>query len=446
MRMPSLTEPGTGPGPDPQPTSEPGPSARTAGDPSSLQAELDSLRVALRIERVRTSELLRAAEESRAAGRDSRLRGAGTNPEAERYRSDARALAATLTSREAALAHASASVTALDRTGRELKQELELMRRRVTELEAGHVAGRAGRDAVARAARLARELAAVGARADLYFERLQTGEWRRGLWETQFRELETRARAPAPAAAPRVSAAIAGDEAADARIRDLEAALSAVRSSAATEVRALRHELAAVAAERDAAQTDGRRFEHELAVERPRLEALLTEQRAQTLELERVRGALAERELHMRRLERSLAQAAQAAERPTAAAVQPAPVAGAPLGGTLPQLPAVEAALIPLDGETAGAHQVGGRLRIGRAPDNDLCLDVSSISRHHALVVKVAGGAIVEDLQSANGVWVNGRRVRQERLADGDIVAFGILRFRYTAQTQAAAAPAQVAS
>ena len=445
--MPSSSEPGTGPRPEPEPTNEePGWTAATAGDPSSLQAELDSLRVALRIERVRTSELLRAAEESRAASRDSRSRGPGTNPDAERYRADARALAATLTSREAALAHASASVAALDRTNRELKQELELMRRRVPELEAGHAAGRAGRDAIAHAARLAREVAAAGARADLYFERLQTGEWRRGVWETRFRELETRARTPAPTAAVRVLAAAAGDEAADARIRDLEAALSAVRSSAVTEVRALRHELAAVAAERDAALADGRRLEHELAAERPRLEALVTAQRAQTLERERVRGALAERELHMRRLERSLAQAAQAAERPAAAAPQPAPVAEPPADGTLPHLPAVEAALIPLDGEGADAHQIGNRLRVGRAPDNDLCLDVSSVSRHHALVVWVAGGAIIEDLQSANGVWVNGRRIRQARLADGDIVALGILRFRYTAQTLAAADPVQAAS
>lgn len=442
--MPPSSEPGTTTRPESEPTHEaPASTAGTAAERPSPQAELDSLRVALRIERVRTSELLRAVEESRTANRDGRSRGAGMNPDAERYRADARALAATLTSREAALAHASASIAALDQTNRELGQQLELMRRRVTELETGQAAGRAGRDAIAQAARRARELSAAGARADLYFERLQNSEWRRGVWETRFRELEARARTPAPPV--RALPDAAGDQAASGRIRDLEAALSAVRSSAATEVRALRHELAAVAAERAAAQADARRLEQELAAERPRLEALVTEQRAQALELERVRGALAERELHMRRLERSLAQAS-AAERPAAGAAQSAPVAEPRADGTLPHLPSVEAALIPLDGEGAGAHQIGNRLRIGRAPDNDLCLDVSSVSRHHALVVRVAGGAIIEDLQSANGVWVNGHRIRQARLADGDIVALGILRFRYTAQTLAAAGPVQAAS
>lgn len=64
---------------------------------------------------------------------------------------------------------------------------------------------------------------------------------------------------------------------------------------------------------------------------------------------------------------------------------------------------------------------------IGRDPRCGICLDDASVSRRHARIrVPVAGGAVVEDLDSTNGTFVEGRRVKDARpLRDGDTVAIG---------------------
>ena len=49
--------------------------------------------------------------------------------------------------------------------------------------------------------------------------------------------------------------------------------------------------------------------------------------------------------------------------------------------------------------------------RIGRAPDNNLVLRDSRISRNHAQVSNDDGHCVLEDLGSRHGVWVNGERV-----------------------------------
>jgi uncharacterized coiled-coil protein SlyX len=71
------------------------------------------------------------------------------------------------------------------------------------------------------------------------------------------------------------------------------------------------------------------------------------------------------------------------------------------------------------------------RTSIGRTPDNDLQLRENYISRAHAVVKLGTDNAIVEDLGSRNGVFVNGHRVRRELLHDGDEVVLGKARFRF---------------
>ena len=53
------------------------------------------------------------------------------------------------------------------------------------------------------------------------------------------------------------------------------------------------------------------------------------------------------------------------------------------------------------------------------------------MSRHHALVVVGPHDTIIEDLNSTNGVFVNGRKVVRQLLADGDAVTIGESKFRY---------------
>jgi hypothetical protein len=68
------------------------------------------------------------------------------------------------------------------------------------------------------------------------------------------------------------------------------------------------------------------------------------------------------------------------------------------------------------------------RLLIGRHPWNDVQLDDDSVSRHHAMLVREAGHWTIVDLNSTNGIRVNDRDVRQQRLRHGDVVQVG--RFR----------------
>jgi ABC-type multidrug transport system ATPase subunit len=73
-----------------------------------------------------------------------------------------------------------------------------------------------------------------------------------------------------------------------------------------------------------------------------------------------------------------------------------------------------------------GVHRVGGAvLRIGRDPSNDLVINDLLASRRHAEFHPGQTSEIV-DLGSANGTYVNGRRIQgRALLAEGDIVGIG---------------------
>jgi DNA-binding SARP family transcriptional activator len=70
--------------------------------------------------------------------------------------------------------------------------------------------------------------------------------------------------------------------------------------------------------------------------------------------------------------------------------------------------------LYPLTGATA---------RIGRFTDNDIVLDDTDVSRHHAVIVDTGTGFVITDLRSTNGVEVQHKRIRTSApLTDGDHV------------------------
>jgi len=70
--------------------------------------------------------------------------------------------------------------------------------------------------------------------------------------------------------------------------------------------------------------------------------------------------------------------------------------------------------------------------RIGRHEESEILLPDAGISRRHARLFPEDGGYAIEDLQSANGTFVQGERIVRRRLCDGDIVQFGssvVLRY-----------------
>lgn len=63
--------------------------------------------------------------------------------------------------------------------------------------------------------------------------------------------------------------------------------------------------------------------------------------------------------------------------------------------------------------------------RLGRAIDNDVVIDSLLASPHHARVIKQGDERVIIDLSSARGTFVNGSRVSQATLREGDIVSIG---------------------
>jgi pSer/pThr/pTyr-binding forkhead associated (FHA) protein len=81
-----------------------------------------------------------------------------------------------------------------------------------------------------------------------------------------------------------------------------------------------------------------------------------------------------------------------------------------------------EQLLIPLGGEVT---------HIGRGLAADLRLDEDSVSRRHAILVHRRSGSRILDDRSSNGTFVNGRRVTQADLRNGDVLVLGRVVLRY---------------
>lgn len=93
-------------------------------------------------------------------------------------------------------------------------------------------------------------------------------------------------------------------------------------------------------------------------------------------------------------------------------------------------------------------HRLGpGTFVLGREVGVEVVLGVDGVSRKHARVtVETSGAAKLIDLASRNGTFLNGRRIEESPLRDGDEVRVGpvVLRFRYV--RSAANDPAPVAA
>lgn len=66
------------------------------------------------------------------------------------------------------------------------------------------------------------------------------------------------------------------------------------------------------------------------------------------------------------------------------------------------------------------------QIRIGRNQDNDVTIDDTSVSRHHATIVQTASGFVICDNNSSNGTFINGQRIEDEAvLKQNDILKLG---------------------
>ncbi|MBI4612948.1 MAG: FHA domain-containing protein [Planctomycetes bacterium] len=72
---------------------------------------------------------------------------------------------------------------------------------------------------------------------------------------------------------------------------------------------------------------------------------------------------------------------------------------------------------------------------LGSAPDCDLVVGADGVSRHHAVVRRGKGGYVLHDFASKRGTFVNGRRVEEHALADGDVIRLGSASLVYAIPT-----------
>src|SRR5574337_282143 len=94
------------------------------------------------------------------------------------------------------------------------------------------------------------------------------------------------------------------------------------------------------------------------------------------------------------------------------------------------------ALLVKLHGNASEERSLASDIfMIGRKADNHLVIDDSSVSGHHAQIIRVQAVYFLEDLRSTNGTLVNGKPSERHQLRDTDIITIGRHRiiFRDTA-------------
>ena len=99
---------------------------------------------------------------------------------------------------------------------------------------------------------------------------------------------------------------------------------------------------------------------------------------------------------------------------------------------------------VGLDGaEKSYRLQTHRPFTLGRDPGNDIILRDPKVSRHHAEVVFERGFFVLHDLASANGTYVNGKRIRVAPLTHGARLRMGNTYGRFSEElpTEADAAP-----
>lgn len=84
------------------------------------------------------------------------------------------------------------------------------------------------------------------------------------------------------------------------------------------------------------------------------------------------------------------------------------------------------------------------RTTLGRRPYNDIVIDNLAISGEHAVLHMTGSDVLIEDLNSTNGTYINGRGIRKQALANNDVIEVGKYKIRYFASQSGAGAESAV--
>lgn len=81
-----------------------------------------------------------------------------------------------------------------------------------------------------------------------------------------------------------------------------------------------------------------------------------------------------------------------------------------------------------LNGSIVSHYPLEERLTIGRSPENDISIDDATVSAEHAVIEACDAGYLVRDLDSTNGIFLNGQRLASgtnSALTIGDVLLLG---------------------
>src|SRR5476651_2596552 len=88
--------------------------------------------------------------------------------------------------------------------------------------------------------------------------------------------------------------------------------------------------------------------------------------------------------------------------------------------------------MLSLDGSVLAEYNMNKeRYTIGRLPDNDIRIDNPAVSGHHSLIINILNDSFLEDLNSTNGTYVNGKLIKKHAMQHGDVITVGHHQLRF---------------
>ncbi|NCF74736.1 MAG: FHA domain-containing protein [Gammaproteobacteria bacterium] len=89
--------------------------------------------------------------------------------------------------------------------------------------------------------------------------------------------------------------------------------------------------------------------------------------------------------------------------------------------------------ILSLDNQVLAEYNMSKeRYTVGRLPDNDVRIDNAAVSGHHSLIINILNDSFLEDLNSTNGTYVNGKLVKKHALQHGDVITIGHHQLRFS--------------
>jgi pSer/pThr/pTyr-binding forkhead associated (FHA) protein len=91
--------------------------------------------------------------------------------------------------------------------------------------------------------------------------------------------------------------------------------------------------------------------------------------------------------------------------------------------------------ILSLDSQVLAEYNMSKeRYTIGRLPDNDVRIDNPAVRGHHSLIINILNDSFLEDLNSTNGTYVNGKLIKKHALQHGDVITIGHHQLRFSDQ------------